>query len=312
MTPERIHIHDKGVTAMRKGNVILIVALLVVTMVGTPALAQQIHLTHLFNPSHHEAHQRFVEKKAVEFQAIHPNVKIEVVVSPGNYVEKVLIASAGGVPYDIVEPTSAQISAFASQGILKDLNPYFERGDVNLGAFLPMALVPFDWDGELICLPSEVNAVTTVANVRLFEEAGLSTPQQLGSDWNWDTLVDISPKLSGDLTGVGVSNRWAVLLPHSFHRVLPALVHNAGGDVFDAQVQPGNSMFLKDPAVREGLQFYLDLYERNWLTTTAATFRSEETTAINMADGSWWIGLLKRFWINRCKGPLKIGNCDGE
>lgn len=269
---------------------IFVLALLVIGVSLTPILAQTVELTHIINPSHHETHQQFVQQKAREFERMYPNVKIDVIISPGDYVEKVLIATAGGTPYDIIEPTSVQIATFAAQEILTDLRPYFDREGASVDDFIPVALLPFTWNDQLLCLPSEVNTATTITNVRLLQEAGLSTPQQLGSNWNWDALTEMAPKLSGTTSGDG-SDRWAILLHPNFNRVFPVFVHNAGGDAFDAQVQPKNSMFVKDPAVREGLQFYADLYTRGWLSTDARTFRSSERTAINLTDGSWWIGL---------------------
>lgn len=269
------------------------VGVLIISLVLAPVQAAQITLTHLSNSSHHDAHRAFVEEKAREFNKLHPNVEIEMVVSPGDYVEKIVIAAAGGISYDIVEPTSAQISDLVNQNLLLDLQPFLKRSGLALREFIPIALLPFQWDGKLLGLPSEINAVSTISNVKLFEHAGLETPQQLGAGWNWNALLKMAPKLSRDTAGRGANDRWAVLMAATFHRILPAFVHNAGGDVFDKQVQPRNSTFAKDPAVSVGLQFFLDLYWRDWLTSSSNTFRSEQTTAINLTDGSWWIGLAE-------------------
>lgn len=269
----------------------VLVICLVIDTVTSLAQNGQLTLTHLANGSHHDAHRKFVEEKAYEFSLRHPEVSIEIVAAPGNYVEKVLIAAAGGVSYDVIEPTSSQIADIVNQNLLLDLSPFLQRSGLSRQDFIPVALLPFTWDSALVGLPTEINAVTTISNVRLFQEAGLETPGQLGKAWNWDTLRTIAPKLSADTQGVGVNDRWAVTLNPSFHRIFPAFVHNAGGDAYDAQIQPRNATFSKDSAVGVGLQFYLDLYWREWLSTDAKTFRSEERTAISLLDGSWWIGL---------------------
>lgn len=269
---------------------------MVLLMIGLMCVftgAGQVTLTHLANSSHHDAHRNFVEKKAREFEKRHPEVTIEIVAAPGDYVEKVLVAAAGGVSYDIVEPTSSQIADIVNQGLLLDLRPLMQRVGLSEKDFIPVALLPFQWYGSLVGLPSEINAVTTISNVRLFDQAGLVTPLELGRAWNWEALRTMAPKLSQDTLGRGVNDRWAVALNASFHRVLPAFVHNAGGDAFDGQIMPRNSTFTKDPAVATGLEFYLDLYWRDWLTVDPKTFRSEQTTAMSMLDGSWWIGLAE-------------------
>jgi ABC-type glycerol-3-phosphate transport system substrate-binding protein len=273
--------------------VLVLVVAIIACVALVPAQVASVTLTHLANSAHHDAHRTFVEDKAIEFSRLHPDVEIEVLASAGAYVESIIVAAAGGVSYDIIEPTSAQISDLVSQNLLLDLHPFMKRSGLTLSEFIPIALLPFQWDNKLLGLPSEIVAVTTISNVRLFEQAGLQTPQQLGAAWNWDALLEMAPRLSRDIAGTGVRDRWAVAMVATFHRVLPAFVHNAGGDAFDKQVQPRNAMFTKDPAVAEGLQFFLDLYWRDWLTTDAGTFRSAQTTAMNMTDGSWWIGLAE-------------------
>lgn len=270
-----------------------ILAILAVCTSAGAASTGPITLSHLVYTGHHESHEAYVREKALEFSRRHPEVTIEVIANTGDYVERAVVAAAAGVAFDVLEPTSAHISSLVTRNMFMDLLPLLERSDLSLDAFPPISLVPYRWGAELYCIPSQLVAVTSIANVRLFQEAGVPTPQQMGEAWNWDSLVEISPKLSADTDGDGVNDRWSVLLPSGFNRVVPAFVHNAGGDVFDEQVQPRRATFTSDPAVRIGLQFYLDLYWRDWLTTEASTFRSEERTAINLTDGAWWIGLVE-------------------
>ena len=165
-------------------KVVLTVSFLMSYIITSVAQSGQITLTHLANSSHHDAHRKFVEEKAREFSLRHPDVNIEIVAASGNYVEKVLIAAAGGVSYDIIEPTTAQIADIVNQSLLLDLTPFLQRSGLSRQDFIPVALLPFTWNGALVGLPTEINAVTTISNVRLLQEAGLQTPGQLGKDWN--------------------------------------------------------------------------------------------------------------------------------
>jgi len=264
---------------------------LLALLVSTAAANEIVQLRHLVYVGAGAAHEEFIRQKAEEFERLNPNVKIDISRVAGGtaYLEAIVVASLAGVPYDVVEPSTVEYAALAHKGLLADLSGYLDKSGVR-ALFPPEFLRPYQMGDKLFGMPQSLAAVTTVSNVTLLRTAGVQTPGELGDGWNWAKMLEIGPKLSVDKDGDGTNDTWAFLIGATLHRLFPAFIHNAGGDVFDAHINPRNSTFASDPGVEKGLEFWLQLHERGFITNNTRTFGTQRTAAISLHHGPWWIG----------------------
>ncbi len=280
---------------MRRRVLLVFVGIVVCQMMALAAAqAEPATITHLFFGSAGKAHEDFLVKMAAKFEAQYPQYRIELINggSGAVYLDRILVASAAGVPYDVIEPTTTDFSAVARAGLVRDLAPLAARDGVDWNVFVPYAIAPYKWDDRVLALPTEISAVTTISNVDLLGEAGLATPGQLGSAWDWERLLSYGAYLSWkDPDGKPV--RWAYMAGTAMHRVVPMMVHNAGGDIFDKVMHPTKATFTTDPAVEVGLSFYLDLWTRGYIVTNRNEFANKHTAAISFNEGPWWIGMAE-------------------
>ena len=90
----------------------------------------------------------------------------------------------------------------ASDGILQDLDGYFEENDLDLDAFTPSVIGALESpaDGKTYGLPMGFNVQSLFYNKAMFEAAGLDEPPADGS-YTYDDLRDWSKKLALDGNG---------------------------------------------------------------------------------------------------------------
>ncbi|MGI6082093.1 MAG: hypothetical protein ACOYEP_04395 [Limnochordia bacterium] len=60
---------------------------------------------------------------------------------------------------DVVGLTSAQLSGIVKASLLTDLRPSIQRYSLSESDFIPVSLIPVKWEGALVGLPTEINAV---------------------------------------------------------------------------------------------------------------------------------------------------------
>lgn len=90
----------------------------------------------------------------------------------------------------------------ASDGILQDLDGYFEENDLDLEKFTPSVIGALESpvDGKTYGLPMGFNVQSLFYNKTMFEAAGLEEPPADGS-YTYDDLRDWSKKLTLDANG---------------------------------------------------------------------------------------------------------------
>lgn len=200
-----------------------------------------------------------------EFERLNPDIKVDWEIAAGSsWRDQVVVRSAAGVAPDVLEIYGTFARAWAERGMLLDLGPYVKRDltSEQVRDFFPHLYQAgiLNWGalaGLHYGLPSYGNIIVTYYNKNYFDEAGLSYPDQLDrqGNWNWQTLIEVGRKLkrsegdkvtlwplsSGD-TAIGRGAAW---------------VYAAGGEVFDPQ--NATRFVLDQPAAIEGLTYLQDL-----------------------------------------------------
>lgn len=120
---------------------------------------------------------------AEAFEKGHPNVKIDFiweacmsdqVTHP--HTAKLMTMVAGGIPPDVSYVGGQNVSQYALQGLLRPLDEYIRRSQLQPSDFIPPAWRQTQWNGKTYAMTIQVDPnFALVWNKLLFGEAGLDT-----------------------------------------------------------------------------------------------------------------------------------------
>ncbi len=227
------------------------------------------------------------------FHEVHPDVEIEVQVTPfDQYLPKLLSQIAGGDSPDIAGVENGPFPGFVEHGILTNLNPYLEATEgFSLADFFPHLIDRYTYDGNVYGIPYDAQPRGVMFfNPGIFDEAGVDYPT---NDWTWDDLVAAGEKvavINGDTV-----DRYAVCSSDTY-TLWQYFLLGGGGNFVDDLRNPTKSL-LDQPEALEATQFTLDLIYEKKLAPSPATIDSMGSSACSslftqgkvamMLDGFW-------------------------
>ncbi|MFE7645590.1 ABC transporter substrate-binding protein [Streptomyces phaeoluteigriseus] len=191
------------------------------------------------------------EVKAVKglvagFEKGHPDIRVNVV---GNMtddkINQALRAGGSKAPDVISSFTTNNVGRFCSSGALVDLNPFFEKADIDPETTFPKAMNQYtQFEGDRCAVPLLGDAYGLYYNRTAFEKAGISGPPR-----TWSEFETVAKKLTipqGDtyeqLGFMPNYHGWETTTEHYLGQFSPTY--------FD---QDGRSTVATDPAVEAGL-----------------------------------------------------------
>lgn len=186
------------------------------------------------------------------FKELHPDVEIEVQITPGSqYLAKLVSQVAGNTAPDIAAIVNGSFPQFVNRNILEDLTPYLEStGGFDLASFFPRLLDRYTYDGTVYGIPYDAQPEAMLFyNPALFDEAGIDYPT---NTWNWDDLLAAATKLTktdnqGDVVQYGFdTTTWEYFL------------YGGGGALVDDVRNPTQSLLDSQESI-DAMQFYVDL-----------------------------------------------------
>ncbi len=194
------------------------------------------------------------------------------------------------------------------KGLALSLNSYLESSGVNK-QMIPDVLRLCSWDGQVIQMPLWVQPLVTFYNSALFAEAGLQNPKALhkSGNWNWDTIVQASQRLTIDKNNDKVMDTWGFGLGgYTITRSI-LWIRQAGGYFFDSPLNPKESR-MNTPEVKYALQYLWSMiYEKGLpvdaITTATAYTNFPKQTVAMLFDGPWQIS-NNRTWTDWDMAPL--------
>ena len=159
---------------------------------------------------------KFIEEKAAEFTAQHPNVKITLHEDPhGDYEVKLLAAIASGNPPDIINVLDYLFPLYGSKKILApvDAAAFGAASMDDLRArYMPEALSGLTVDGQTYGVPEEFNTLALFLNKQHFADIGLDATDQKNWPKTWTDLFSLAGKLmkseNGKVTRIGFNWVW--------------------------------------------------------------------------------------------------------
>ncbi|MGG4033577.1 sugar ABC transporter substrate-binding protein [Paenibacillus cisolokensis] len=188
----------------------------------------------------------------------YPNKKVKyTVVPPGEYYQKLDTLIAAKKTPDVFYAGGAQFNKFVSSGILMNLQPMLDSGDiVDPDNVWQAALDRYRFDGKLVGsgdlygLPKDVGPWAMAYNKDLFDRAGLSYPSAKAGEYTWDDMLADAKKLTvvndrGKIDTFGVAGY-----------SLESAVWANGGDWIDYST---GTITIDTPEFAQALQFVADL-----------------------------------------------------
>ncbi|KAA8998084.1 sugar ABC transporter substrate-binding protein [Affinibrenneria salicis] len=134
---------------------------------------------------------------AKRFEQQNPDIKVEVELTPAaQYFVKLDSAAAGGVAPDIFWINMPYFVQYAKNGIMEPLTPYLKDGKVNLNDIVASSVHAYQYQGQQMAIPRDVDSIAVWYNKKLFDQAGVSYPT---NDWNWDDLKKKAGELKSGL-----------------------------------------------------------------------------------------------------------------
>lgn len=196
------------------------------------------------------------------YTAKHPNVKINISVTPWDQYWQVLgAATEGGMP-DVFWMHSNNFVDFAKKDILMDCTKFYDKANFPEG----LSQV-FQWEGKQLGVPKDFDTIALVYNKTLFDQAGLAYPDDT---WDWDALVENAQKLTKDdvygFAAPGNEDQSGYLIP----------IYQAGG--YTVKMGEKKSGYT-DPKTIQGVQFWIDLQRKYKVSPT-----QEQLTEMNQHD----------------------------
>lgn len=136
---------------------------------------------------------------AKRFEQANPDIKIEIELTPSaQYFVKLDSAAAGGVAPDIFWINMPYFVQYAKNGIMEPLAPYIKDSGLQLDDVVASSVKAYQYDGQQMAIPRDVDSIAVWYNKKLFDQAGVSYPT---SDWSWDDLKNKATALKNGLKG---------------------------------------------------------------------------------------------------------------
>lgn len=205
------------------------------------------------DPSERQAYLDLAE----EFHRIRQDIAVEITHIPSarEYRTRLATEFASGNPPDITLWNYRRYANFAAADLFEPLGPYIASSDlIQIEDFFPVAIEPFMWQGELMCIPQNISSLVVYYNQDLFDAAEVPYPS---NDWTWDEFVKTAVALTKDFDNDGVADQYGLGTEISLYRLAPFVWQN-GGPIVDNFEHP-NRLTLSRPPSLEALQWFVDL-----------------------------------------------------
>jgi multiple sugar transport system substrate-binding protein len=237
----------------------------------SPAASGAISFMVFGDPAELQAYQKLVNA----FEEKSPNVQVELIQIPGqaDYRNRLSADIAAGNPADVVLLNYRRYASFANSGALEPLGKYLENSDVIKEAdFYPQAIIPYKWNGELVCIPQNISSLVVYYNKDLFDQARVAYPAE---GWTWDDFLSAAQALTKDLDNDGNPDQFGAGIEASLIRLAP-FVWQAGGEIVDNETDPFTLMLDTKEAVEAG-EFFFGLQTKSHVVPDAEQETSEDS-----------------------------------
>jgi len=218
------------------------------------------------------------QEQVHRFEAMHPNVKINLQVDPGGRGDKIRMAFAGGVAPDVFHGSpDTEFIAWADLGLLEPINPYLTPEDK--ADIFPAVLETVEHRGQYFAWPLYNHALGIVINRDLFRARGLEGRIPTGAgEWTMAEFERLARELTVDRDGDGRAEVYGVGI-HALdgnHVMMTTYLVNFGARVFGDD----GRFTLDSPAGVEGLRMLRRLIDQGVATPGATGYSYEDIRSL--------------------------------
>lgn len=193
---------------MFKSRVLLVLVLVFVTLAAIPTQAQDTVTLEFVNwIGAEEATADDLEAMIADFEARHPNIKIDNQPVPFNQsLETLLTRSLGGDAPDVSMAHVTWVAPLNDAGVLTPLQDLLPNQDDYVEGILDAMTI----DGDMMAVPWAPSPIAMYVNMELLEQAGYSEPPK-----TWDEMIEMAYAVTalgtaadgGQIYGLGVSSQ---------------------------------------------------------------------------------------------------------
>jgi len=233
-----------------------------------------------------EREEKSLRSLLADFQKMHPNIKVELQITPHARVfDKLMISTAGGRPPDVSRVSSLWFHPCAAKGLFEDLGPYVARDETfDLGDFYPQAVEGWGrYRKRLYAIPTDIDVYAMYYNKDMFDRCAVPYP-----DWSWDwkKYLEVAKKLT-QTDPSGRRGRWGTATDQFWQ----SYVYQNGGSILSDDL---TRCTLSEPPAYEAIQWVSDLINKHHVAPTAE--ESAEVGALKLFEqgkigmyisGSW-------------------------
>lgn len=179
------------------------------------------------------------------FEKANPNVTVTLDCTAwGEYWTKLEAAATGGSVADVFQMNGVNINKYAQGGVLLPLDSIVS--EIDLSNFPESLNNLYNVDGKQYGIPMDYDTVALWYNKKLFDEAGLSYPND---QWTWDDLVKAAKTLTDTSKGI-----YGINAGYEPQQGFYNTIYAAGGNIVN-----GTDFGFNDPNTRKGIQCWYDL-----------------------------------------------------
>lgn len=201
------------------------------------------------------------QKIAKDYEALHPDVKIDISVVPwDNVLQQLTTDLTANTPPDLAIIGTRWLYDFASQGVVEPLDNYLPESFKT--SFIPTLTAPSIIGGKLMGVPVGSSARAMLVNMDLLDKVGAKPPQ------TWDQLYDVAKKVSTIPGAFGFGLQGKQIETDSYFYYI---LWSYGGDIFTKDGKSG----LDSPPAIAAATFYKKLLDSH-LTEPEPTDYSRE------------------------------------
>ncbi|WP_274651128.1 ABC transporter substrate-binding protein [Paenibacillus humicola] len=198
---------------------------------------------------------------AAKFNETHPNITVNVEITPfDQYFQKLETSAAGNSMPDVFWMNPANFPKFASNDQLLPLSDYIASNNIDMNNY-PKPLVDFfTYQDKVYGFPKDFDTIGLWYNKQLFDEAKVPYPD---GTWDWNKLLDAAKKLTDPAKGVYGIGAAVDSGQTSYYNLI---LQNGGYVISDDR----KSMGYDKPEAAQALQFWYDLIHKYKVSPTIA------------------------------------------
>jgi len=230
-----------------------------------------------------------MESLTSEFEKANPGIKLEWVVLPENELRARVTTdvATGASSFDVVTVGTYEVPIWANTGWIESIdglakaNPNSVQPNYDFDDLLPAVKAGLSSNGELYALPFYGESSFTYYNKKLFDEAGLTMPEQP----TWEQIREFACQLHDPDNGQygivlrGLPGWGEVMAP------LDTVVNTYGGRWFDEEWMPQ----LDSPEWNEAVNFYVSLVQDCGAPGATGIGFTEALTLMSQSQAAMWV-----------------------